>query len=335
MYTPGYTSGSAYAPSFWERLGTGWEFLKESMVMWTKDKDLILPSVLSLLTMGLGLAGLAGFLHLTGDLPKLISGESDVEFSAGAYAGFLIYGILAYIISYFYGGMTVHLVDVHLRGRDARLGEAFTDAILNLPAILILALISIAVDLAEAIVQSAARSARRHGGFGGVLVGGTMGMAARGANWIWKVVVCLMLPIVILEDASISAAIRRGQEMHRRDLLGIGIGEVGVDLIGRGMFFLVVILGGLAIVLSLQYARALLWVAIIFTALLVGAAWSLGAFLRWAYYTMLYSYAVEREQNAAQATMPLPLANVTGYAPAFAPIVPGGPYQSPPRPLDL
>ena len=35
MYTPGYASGSAYAPSFWERLGTGWEFVKESMVMWT------------------------------------------------------------------------------------------------------------------------------------------------------------------------------------------------------------------------------------------------------------------------------------------------------------
>jgi len=142
MYTPGHASGSAYAPSFWERLGTGWEFVKESMVMWTKDKDLILPSVLSLLTMGLGFAGLAGFLHLTGDLPKLIGGESDAELSAGAYVGFLAYGILAYIISYFYGGMTVHLVDVHLRGRDARLGEAFTDAILNLPAILILALIS-------------------------------------------------------------------------------------------------------------------------------------------------------------------------------------------------
>ena len=76
MYTPGYASGSAYAPSFWERLGTGWEFVKESMVMWTKDKDLILPSVLSLLTMGLGFAGLAGFLHLTGDLPKLIGGRA-------------------------------------------------------------------------------------------------------------------------------------------------------------------------------------------------------------------------------------------------------------------
>ena len=313
MYTPGYASGSAYAPSFWERLGTGWEFVKESMVMWTKDKDLILPSVLSLLTMGLGFAGLAGFLHLTGDLPKLIGGESDVEFSAGAYAG-----------SYFYGGMTVHLVDVHLRGRDARLGEAFTDAILNLPAILILALISMAVDLAEAVVQSAARSARRHGGFGGVLVGDTLRMAARGANWVWRVVICLLLPIVILEDASISAAIRRGQEIHRRDLLGIGVGEVGVDLISRVVFSLVVILGVLAIVFSLQYARGLLWVAIVLTALLVGAVWSLATFLRWAYYTMLYAYAVEREQSAAQATMPLPLANVTGYAPAFAPIVRGG-----------
>jgi len=324
MYTPGYASGSAYAPSFWERLGTGWEFVKESMVMWTKDKDLILPSVLSLLTMGLGFAGLAGFLHLTGDLPKLIGGESDAELSAGAYVGFLAYSILAYIISYFYGGMTVHLVDVHLRGRDTRLGEAFTDAILNLPAILILALISMAVDLAEAVVRSAARSARQHGGFGGVLVGDTLRMAARGANWVWRVVICLLLPIVILEDASISAAIRRGQEIHRRDLLGIGVGEVGVDLISRVVFSLVVILGVLAIVFSLQYARGLLWVAIVLTALLVGAVWSLATFLRWAYYTMLYAYAVEREQSAAQATMPLPLANVTGYAPAFAPIVRGG-----------
>jgi hypothetical protein len=282
------------------------------------------------------LGGLAGFLHLTGDLRPLMQEEGgEATLSIGAYVGFAVFGLLSYLVSFFFGGMTVHLVDVYLQGRDAKLGDAFLDALQNLPAIVILSLLSVLVDIIESMIRSAAQSARRSGGLGGLLLGGAGEMVAAGANWIWKVVVCLMLPIVILEDVGIGTAIQRGKDMHRQDLIGIGIGELGVELVTKGMVWVVAILGGILIFGATQAAPALLWLAIGVTALLVGAAWSIGTFVRWSYYTMLYLYAMDRSRNAANATMPTPLANATGYQPAYARGLAGTPthyQQGPPGP---
>ncbi len=328
MYSGMSGGGEGLFDGFWDRLATGWDFLKEALGMWTKDKDLIVPSLLTGIVSLLGLGLLVGFLHLTGDLSKLSVSDTTILLSPMAWFGIAVYGVASYLLAFFFAGMTVHLVDVHLQGRDARLGDAFMDALQNLPAILILALLSVIVDIVEGIIQSAARQARRSGGIGGLVLRGGPKVASGAANWVWKVVVCLMLPIIILEDVGIGRAVERGRDMHRRDLLGIGIGEVGVGLVAKALAWLVTILGAAAILGAAQVSPTLMGVAIGLTALLVTVAWSLGTFLRWSYYTMLYLWAAERERDASHATMPAPLANVTSYAPAYASGLPGRPHGS-------
>ena len=121
-----------------------------------------------------------------------------------------------------------------------------------------------AVDLAEAASgrrRSAVSTAASPAG------GNTLRMAARAPTGSEVVSCCPSDP----EDASISAAIRRGQEIHRRDA-GTALARWGLISSASGVL-LVVILGVLASCSACR-REGLLWVAIVLTALLVGAVWS-------------------------------------------------------------
>ncbi len=118
---------------FWVRLGRGWIFMKQAMTMWLDDKDLVIPSVLSLFNLAAFFALCYWALTATGLWGALMDSESEggaVFWVVGAAVA-----LIAYVITYFYTAMTVNLVDTHLKGRDAKLGEAFRDALKNLLAL--------------------------------------------------------------------------------------------------------------------------------------------------------------------------------------------------------
>jgi len=277
----------------WGELRRGWVFMRQALAMAFRDKDLLIPPLLSVIC---SLAFVVGALLLLRELGLWDQFFSDERrWSATQIVGGLAIAFGAYAISYFFTGMTVHLINVHLRGRDARLGSAFRDAGRNLGGLLLLA-------GASAVISFLTSRRRRRGSYG------LDDFAAGAVDRVWTVAVYLFLPIIILEDVSLPKAVGRAKEIHARNLIPIAMAEVGVLLVNR-------IIGFLAL-LPAAAAVAFIWVSNpgwFVPALVVAAAWlvlimAYTGFVRTAYYTCLYLWAVERAEAKESAAAPRPLA---------------------------
>ena len=294
VWVPGVSRGTGFFDSASRALA----FIRESMAMAFRDKDLLLPSLFSLLGSAAVLGALLGIAQATGLLKWLLqSRRSDwQELLVLAPVAFAIYAV-----SYFFTGMTINLVDTHLKGRDARLGEAFADSWKNLGALLWLALATTGVNLATAAIRSVRRGR------------GPEDYAADAIDRVWLVASFLILPAIIIEDRPARDAIERARQLHSANLLPIAVGEIGVSLVARilGMVTLVAAVG-------LGY---LLWTAthglmwpIAVGGLLLAFVSTFNAFVRTAYYTCLFLWAVEVERVGAAAPAPAPLARALAPA---------------------
>jgi hypothetical protein len=284
---PGHTG-------LWGQLRRAWVFMREALTMAFRDKDLLLPPIFSIIASTVFLVGallIINALGLWDQLGNEEEGTNVVEIVIALVTGFIFYSI-----SYFFTGMTVHLINVHLRGRDAQLGTAFADALKNLPALLLLA-------GASAIVSVLTSRRRREGGM-------SAGDFAAGAiQRIWTVVVYLILPIIILEDAPFFKAFGRAKEIHNGNLVPIAIGEIGVIIVNRIIGVVGILLAVVGVVgLSVVGGTIALIPAIIVAGLWIAVVMAYTNFVRTAYYTCLYLWAVERAAAADDAAIPQPLA---------------------------
>ncbi len=276
-----------------DSISRGWTFLRESFAMAFRDKDLFLPSLFSVLANLVLLGGLGLALYFTGNLEALFEDEGEgltligwVVLLAASFAG--------YLVTYFFTGMTVHLVDVHLRGRDAQLGSAFADSLRNIGAIAALAVVSVVV----AIIAGMIRGNRR---------GGLRRMAADGVERAWLAATYLILPVMILEDTSFLRSVERATHLHRHNLLQIVVGELGLMITARIISGLMVLLAiGLAVGAYFG-APALLPVAIGLALLLFVLIAAFMAYVRTAFYTCLYLWAVAMETVGESVPAPAPL----------------------------
>ena len=279
----------------WGNVRRALVFMRESLLMAFRDKDLLIPPVLSVVASSAFLAAALLGLWAAGLWEQFFSeaeGWSATKIVAGALIAFAFYAI-----SYFFTGMTVHLINVHLRGQDARLGPAFRDAMKNLGALLLLAFASTVVSL----LTSSAR--RRRAGYGaGDLAAGVI-------DRVWTVAVYLFLPIIILEDLSLKRAIGRAKEIHTRNLVPIAIGEIGVLLVNRVIGFAAVLIAAVTVVyLGVVVNSALLIPSLVLAGLGLSLVMAYTNFVRTAYYTCLYLWAVERAVGEEAAAVPTPLA---------------------------
>ena len=221
---------------------------------------------------------------------------SEEGWNAVQVVGGLLVAFILYAISYFFSGMTVHLINVHLRGRDAQLGTAFADALKNLPALLLVAGASAIVSLLTS------RWRRESGMSAGAFAAGAM-------QRIWTVVVYLVLPIIMLEDAPFFKAFGRAKEIHTRNLVPIAVGEIGVVVVNRIIGFVAVLVAVVGVVgLSVLGGTIALIPALVLAALWLAVVMAYTNFVRTAYYTCLYLWAVERAAAAEDAAVPRPLA---------------------------
>ena len=284
---PGYTG-------FWGQLRRAWVFMREALTMAFRDKDLLLPPLFSVIASSVFLAAALLTINALGLWDRFMGEEAG--WNAVQVVVGLVIAFIFYAISYFFTGMTVHLINVHLRGRDAQLGTAFADALKNLGALLLLAGVS-------AIVSLLTSRRRRDGGMG------AGDFAAGAIQRIWTVVVYLILPIIILEDAPFLKAFGRAKEIHTRNLVPIAIGEIGIIIVNRIIGFVAILLAIVGVVgLSVVGGTVALMPALILAGIWIAVVMAYTNFVRTAYYTCLYLWAVERAVSQEAAAVPAPLA---------------------------
>lgn len=276
---------------FIESWKKGWSFIKAAFAMARENKKLLAPSIYQVLV---------SILYWAGWIAAIIA--MDPQWSDGTWA---VVGAIStfgsFLIFYFFCGMTVNMIDVHLKGGTPSLGDGARDAGKNFVAIVFLALVSTVIELF-------ARAARDNDSIVGKIIAGII-------EAIWTTLSFLLLPAIIIEDAGFGAAMKRVRALHKGNLLLIGIGEVGVRGVTAliGFLWFLLMFGGI-------YAMATLFsgtTAIVMIILVAGSMLSIFAafatYLRMAYYTCLYLWAVDVEKQGQSAPAPLPLAIALGH----------------------
>jgi hypothetical protein len=283
---PGYAG-------LWGEVRRGWVFMREALGMAFRDKDLLIPPLLSVIC---SLAFVVGALLVVRELglwEEFVSEEKG--WNATKVVGGLVIGFGAYAISYFFTGMTVHLINVHLRGRDAQLGNAFRDALRNLGGLLLLA-------GASAVISLLTSRRRRRGSYG------FDDFATAAVDRVWTVAVYLFLPIIILEDVSLPKAVGRAKEIHARNLVPIAMAEVGVLMVNHIIGFLGLLPAAAGVAYTWMALPELFLPALVAAGLWLILLIAYTGFVRTAYYTCLYLWAIERAEAKELASAPRPLA---------------------------
>ena len=275
-----------------DSLRRGWAFVKEALAMALRDKDLLVPSTIAVFANLIVIAGLGGILHLTGDLGAVTS--DDEAMSTAGYATLVVATLIMYIISYFFTGMTVRLIDVHLRGEDAKLGNAFTDVMKHAGGILSLAVASLVVSLIAGAVRGRSR-------------GGMRRAAADTMQRGWMAITYLLLPVMILEDTSFMKSTGRAKSLHAHNVIQIVVGELGLMIGARVIGAVIISIAVIIAFVSFYAAPALLPIGVGVALLLIVLATAFNAYVRTAFYTCLYLWAVAMETVGEQAPAPAPL----------------------------
>jgi hypothetical protein len=268
----------------------GWAFLKAALAMARDNRKLLAPSVYQVVIT------IAYFAAWGAALVAIDPQWSDGTWAAvGALATFG-----SFLIFYLCSGMTVHMIDAHLRGEQPTLAAGARDARKNFFAIVVLALISTVVDVL-------ARGARNNNSLFGKVIASIV-------ETIWTMVSFLLLPAIMLEDTTVGGALRRVRALHKGNMLLIGIGEIGVRLVTSliGAVWLLAIFGIIYGALELVGGTPALVIAFMVGGTLFALFAAFSTYLRVAYYTCLYMWARDVERAGEQAPAPLPLAIALG-----------------------
>lgn len=279
---------------FFDRLSMGWSFMGEAFSMAKENRQLLRPSVYSVMV---------GIVYWVIWLVIFLGAEIDFESTGGQILG-AISTFGSFAIFYFFMGMTVNMVDVHIKGGTPTLGEAYADAKQNIVAILFLALISTIVEI---LAKAARQNGRAKGGAAIVL-----SIVASIVESIWTMIAFLLLPAIIIEDCSLGEALKRVRDISKGNILQIGIGEIGIrmvtNIIGFFVFLLIFGFGYFSFGVLGGTVGTVLGVLVCGTVLCLYAAFA--SYLRMAYYTCLYVWAADLLGHGPNAEAPLPLARV-------------------------
>lgn len=276
---------------FIESWKKGWSFIKAAFAMARENKKLLAPSLYQVLV---------SIVYWVGWIAALVA--MDPQWSDGTWA---VVGAIAtfgsFLVFYFFCGMTVNMVDVHLKGGTPSVGEGARDAAKNFVAIVFLALVS-------TIIELFARAARDNDSIVGKIIAGIV-------EAIWTTLSFLLLPAIIIEDAGFGSAMKRVRELHKGNLLLIGIGEVGVRGVTAliGFVWMLLIVGVVYGTFSAFSGTTALVIVILVGGTMLSLYAAFATYLRMAYYTCMYLWAAEVEKQGQSAPAPLPLAIALGH----------------------
>ena len=276
---------------FIESFKKGWSFMKAAFAMARENRKLLAPSVYQVLISVLYFVGWVAALVAID--PKWSDGTWAVVSTIAVFGSFLIF--------YFFCGMTVNMIDVHLKGGTPSLGEGARDAGKNFVAIVFLALVS-------TIIDAFARAARDNDSIVGKIIAGIV-------ESIWTMLSFLLLPAIIIEDASFGTAMRRVRQLHKGNMLLVGIGEIGVRFVTNviGLLWFLLIFAVIFAAFEIVGGTAALVISFVVGGTLLALFAAFSTYLRMAYYTCLYLWAAEVEKVGQSAPAPLPLAIALGH----------------------
>jgi hypothetical protein len=291
----------------------GWQFLQQAWSMAFKDKDLLKPSIYSLIA-GM-IVSVIGIIPIIGAF--LILGDSQI----GNIVLFILGAILVFIqfvIGYVFSAMTVYLIFGYLSEGDGRMDKAWVIVRRDFFDILTLAAASTAVNLLKSLANR-----NRRGGIGASLARTATSLL----ETLWTEAAFLILPAMVIDDLNLKEGMSRVLKITKEHLLLVGISTVGVRLVTGLIGF---VLGAIGIVLGfgIFYGLSSLFgfegiglVISIGLAVLVGSVFIMlasvvSSYTGTAYHTCLYIWAreVEKAQVAgkvsSQVLAPAPLAAV-------------------------
>lgn len=328
-----------------DSIGRGFRLIWASVRMGWHDKRLLLPSILTVLSNiffvillylqaktqlggasktaaqymsqtdkllqsgGQGLADGVGMLGLNGPMDP--SGLGAMTGSVNPDTAMAVTGILCvwWLTNRFFEGVTTALVYSHLtEGKGSgKFATAAAAVFTSLPAIIMLGVVTL-------IAKRIAGWLRHKRGAGGVF-GFGFNFLAGIIEVFWTLAGHLILPAIVIEGTSFWGALRRADRMAQGNLLTIGVGEVGVDLICKiftGVVYGIGVAGfGTGWALN-SFASPLFIVGGLVWAGLVLVATALSIYIRSAFYTCLYVWAITAEEveeaMRADVAPPAPLA---------------------------
>lgn len=189
-------------------------------------------------------------------------------------------------------GVTSALVFSHLtEGKGSgKFSEAISAVFQSLPAIIVLGIVTLVVKKIAGFLRN-----RNHSG----IFGAGFNMLAGMVEVFWTLAGHLILPAIVIEGCSFWGGLKRADRIAQSSLLTIGVGEVGVDLICRATTWLVYLSGG-AMLGAALYTQMNLLSPFALTAVLLWASvlivvTALSIYIRAAFYTCLYVWALEAE----------------------------------------
>jgi hypothetical protein len=214
----------------------------------------------------------------------------------------------------FLEGVTTALTYSHLTEGpgSGRFSLACRAVFESLPAILILGVVTF-------LARNIAKWLRHKRGTG--VLGMGVNFLASIVEMFWTLAGHLILPSIVIEGTSFVGAMKRADRIASGNLLTIGVGEVGVDGICRFVSWLVYIAGAsaaggivyLAMYHHITIAPALIGVGAVLWGLVAIVVTSFSIYIRAAFYTCLYVWAIEAESVAATERVhvraPAPLAH--------------------------
>lgn len=259
-----------------------------------------------------GIQGMQNMMHMTSiNGPGDQSGFDALGGLFTADNGLLVTSLVMvwWLTNRFLEGVTTALVYAHLtEGRGAgKFATAVSAVVSSLPAIVMLGVITFIARRAAGWMRNKRNT-------------GVMGM---GFNFLagivevfWTLAGHLILPAIVIEGTSFWGGMKRADKIAQGNLLTIGVGEVGVDIICRlstwGLYGIGAAAFGAGVYLKINMASPLiLGLGVVWMAAAVFVT-ALSIYIRSAFYTCLYVWAIESEavEDAERARVkpPEPLA---------------------------
>jgi hypothetical protein len=293
----------------------GWQFLQQAWSMALKDKDLLKPSIYSLIV--------GMIVSVIGIIPIIIAAFALGDSQIGNIVLFVLGAILVFVqfvVGYVFSAMTVYLIYGYLSEGDGRMDKAWAIVRRDFFDILTLAAASTAVNLLKSLANR-----NRRGG-----VGASLARAATGLlEVLWTEAAFLILPAMVIDDLNLKEGLTRVLKITKENLLLVGISTVGVRWVTGLIGFVLGVIGfvlGFGIFYGLGSFFGFAGVGLVITialAVLVGSIFIMlasvvSSYTGTAYHTCLYIWAreVEKAQVAgkvsSQVLAPAPLAAVLG-----------------------